>query len=145
MYLTVNTHIQHSLHPCPASLCFWTCRLSREDAFNHGRAGPAEGAVAALSQRDARLSEPGAHPAPPSDVPAEPTCVLHLQLCPPRAANPPAEPSLGAAAVSVGSDSLPGGTTGTVPSQRQEQELPLAATRAARLFGGLLLTYEMGD
>lgn len=33
--------------------------------------------MAALSQRDARLSEPGAHPGPPADVPAEATCVLH--------------------------------------------------------------------
>lgn len=36
-------------------------------------------------------------------------------------------------------------TTGAVPSQRQERDLPLSATSPAPLFGVLLLTYEMGD
>lgn len=34
---------------------------------------------------------------------------------------------------------------GTVPSQRQEQDLPLCITSSALLSGGLLLTCEMGD
>lgn len=58
--------------------------------------------MAALSQRDAQLSETGAHPGPPSDVPAEATCVLHLQLCLPRAAKLSAEPSFAATAESMG-------------------------------------------
>lgn len=39
-----------------------------------------------LSQRVARISEPGAHPGPPFTDPTNAMCVLHLQCCLPRAA-----------------------------------------------------------
>lgn len=85
-------------------------------------------------------SEPGAQPGSPADVLQE-QCVPcscssafpgHKSLC---RAQPCCECG----------DSLPGDTTGAVPSQRQERDLPLSATSPAPLFGVLLLTYEMGD
>ena len=110
-----------------------------------------------LSQRAARLFEPGAHPGPPFTVPAEAMCVLHLQRCLPRAAKlrfakSSAEPSLAAAAARVGSAGVGtaclGGDRGTqVGHPGRQQRLSLLkgrskiwpwvvdATSAALLFG----------
>lgn len=131
MYVPINLPIQHCLQPCPA--CFWACRLGGEDAVGHGRAGPAEGAVAALSQRNSRLPEPGA-----------PQVLLLLSLqelcvsCTYSSAFP-GQQSLCRArpwcCCCECGDNLPGEATGTVPPQRQEEDLPWSASSSAGLFG----------
>lgn len=110
MCLPMNPHIQHSL------------QAEQGGCFIHRRAGPAEGAVAALSLRTRST------PSPPAGVPAE------------------ALPSQGSKSLCRAQpwccccecgDNLPGEATGTVPSQRQEQDFPLSATSSALLFGAL--------
>lgn len=93
----MKPHVQRSLQPCSSSL-----GMQAGDALSQGRAEPAEGAVAALSRRDARL---WARSTALFSCwsPAGAMSALQLQLCLPRAANPCAEPSL---AVSVGTGCL---------------------------------------
>lgn len=134
---------QHSPHPCSACLCSWARRLRGEDAFNHRRAGPAEGAVATLSQRmPGSLSQEYTQVLPPMSLQKQwVSCTCSFAF--PGQQIPLQSPALMLQLWVWGQPAWR--NHGDCPSQRQEQDLPLSATSSALLFGGLLLTYEVSD